>query len=243
MLQVNKIHKGDCLELFEQLPDASVKMVLTDPPYGISYKSNMGEEGFQKEEIANDGFEDWLKIMPKWIRQIHRVLEPGGCLAMFCAGGGPVAALPHAWLEVERRFGKVDNVVVWDRVDMGLGWRYRPVWESIIIAHKELTAKEKEANPEIWNGEANQTNILRQPRIIPKAGDHPTPKPVPLLGRLIEHNTNEGDLILDPFSGSGSTAEAAHLLKRDWLAFEINDAYFKMGTARMAALMSQPSMF
>src|ERR1035437_4612124 len=197
MLELNRIHEGDCLQVMREIPDESVHMIVADMPYGVSFKSNMGEAGFQKEAIENDGFEEWLKVMPKWIHSMKRVLVPGGTLALFsgiCSGttGKRVAPLHHAMREVEGHCGELADVIVWDRCDMGMGWAYRPVWEAIIMAHKNCKAR-------VDNTKPTQTNILRHPRIIPKAGEHPTPKPIPLIGDLIRNSTNEGDLILDPF--------------------------------------------
>jgi DNA modification methylase len=225
----------------KELPAESVHMVLVDPPYGVSFKSNMGEEGFQKEPIANDGFDEWLGLLPRWLKGFDRVLCDGGILAMFCGVGGgsmgkQVMPLAHAVREVESVFGTVDSTLVWDRCDMGLGWRYRPVWEGIIMAHKG-------AKPRAWNGEANQTNILRYPRIIPKAGEHPTPKPLPLMGHLIKDNTDQGDIVLDAFCGGGPTLEAAELLHRQWIGFDIEQKYVQMSRDRMRSYTEQPRMF
>lgn len=235
MIAPSTILQGDMLDLIKDIPNDSIDMICTDPPYGIAYKSNMGEEGYQKEEIANDKLSDWVKILPYWLRAMHRVLAPGGCLAMFTSGGGPVAALPIAWQATEEVFGQVKNVLVWDRCDPGLGWRYRPAWESIIIAYK--------GDQKTWNGASTQTNILRYPRIIPKAGEHPTPKPVSLMGRLVEDNTNEGELILDPFCGGGPTLEASELLKRRWIGFDLEPRYVRLSTERMRPYRVQPTMF
>jgi len=238
------IVQADAKKYLSDLPEGVADMILTDPPYGIAFKSNMGEEGFRKDAIANDGFDDWLHNLPSWLRAMKRALKDGGTLAMFCGvTGGPmgkqVAPLHHAMREVESVFGYLAKVLVWDRCDMGmgsLGGHYRPVWEAILVTYKG-------EGPSTWNGGANTTDILRCPRIIPKAGDHPTPKPIPVLGDLIETHTNAGDLIIDPFCGSGSTFEAAELLKRRWMGCDLEEKYVRMAQERLDAFRRQPQMF
>jgi len=240
-MELNKIHQGDALDLFKGMDAESVHMVLTDPPYGVAFKSNMGEQGFRKDDIANDGFEDWLRLMPKWVKGMERVLVPGGCLAMFCGIGGGATGdrktvLHHAIREVEDTFGELAKLLIWDRCDMGMGWGYRPVYEAILLAYKG-------AKPRVWHGTGTETDILRYPRIIPKAGEHPTPKPVPLLADLIELNTDPEDIILDPFCGGGPTLEASELLKRKWIGNDIEPKYVRMSQNRMDLYRVQPQMF
>jgi site-specific DNA-methyltransferase (adenine-specific) len=232
----NEVILGDSLDVMRDLPSESIDMILTDPPYGVSFQSNMPVEGFEKEPIQNDGFEEYLKMLPKMFARFKDLLRPNGCLAMFCSGGGRRAGLAHAWLKCEE-YLEVENVLVWDRLDIGLGWTYRPQWEAIILAFKDGRA------PGGFYGPQNRSNVLRYPRIIPKAGDHPTPKPVPLAGTLLEDNTKEGELVLDPFCGSGRILEAAHILKRRWLGVELDKKHHAAASRRMEALLAQGDLF
>lgn len=241
-MATNRLIHGDMLEVLpREIPDASIHMICTDPPYGVSFRSNMGEEGFQKEAIANDGYKNWQENLPRWVKAMRRVLAPGGCLAMFCGVQGAdkgrrIMPLAYAVNVVETYFGEVAHTLVWDRLDMGMGWSYRPQWEAILVAYHG-------DKPRVWHGNGTQSNVLRRPRIIPKAGEHPTPKPVPLLADLIELNTDPGDLVLDPFCGGGPTLEAAELLKRKWIGIDIEQRYVDMSILRMSAHRDQPVMF
>lgn len=233
---IGKVLCGDAKHFLGEFPDESVDLFLVDPPYGVSFKSNMAAEGYEKDPIANDGLEEWKSKLPGWVKGMYRALKPGGALAMFTAGGCRISALPYAWTTTEDIFKEVNNVLVWDRCDMGMGWKFRPQWESIIIAFKGM-------DPKTWNGTGKETNILRCPRIIPKSGEHPTPKPIPLLGDIIELLTNEGDLVVDAFCGGGSTLEAAQILKRKWIGNDIEPKYVRMSTERMDVFKTQPQLF
>jgi len=234
------VYLGDSIELMRDIPDSSVHMICTDPPYGVAYKSNMAAKGFQKERIQNDKHEDWLDLLPRMFKQYKRILMEGGDLTMFCGGGyggngQDTPSLPNAWMKCQE-YLTMDNVVVWDRCDIGLGVRYRPVWDAILVAYKGETRR-------CWNGGLAQSNILRYPRIIPQAGEHPTPKPVALMGKLVSDNTDEGDIVLDPFCGGGPTLEAAHILKRQWIGIDLEPNYVNMSNRRMEPILAQGVLF
>jgi DNA modification methylase len=231
MIPRNAVYEGSCLDIMTDMDPGSVDLILTDPPYGISFQSNMPVEGAGKDLIHNDGIEAWRKLMPRYLKQAKLVLKDGGILCMFCAGGGPTSVLPEAW-QTLGNFLKVETCLVWDRMDIGLGWRYRPQWEAILVAVK--------GERRVWRGPQNRSNVLRYPRIIPQAGEHPTPKPVPLLAVLVSDNSEPGALVLDPFCGGGPALEAAHTLGRDWIGIELEGKYAEMSRRRMDSLVSQP---
>jgi site-specific DNA-methyltransferase (adenine-specific) len=233
----NQVYCADAIDFLDALPYASCQMVLTDPPYGVDFVSNMPKEGNEKAAIHNDDLEAALKIQRASLRRYKDILVDGGVLAMFCAGGGPRPLLPKFWEMIADTPGfAVENVLVWDRLDLGLGWRYRPQWEGIIIAIKGDTRR-------TWNGPSNRSNVIRCPRIIPKVGEHPTPKPVSILVDLIWDNTNEGDCILDPFCGGGSVPYAAAREKREFYACDLEPRYAEMSQERVAAEQKQLKLF
>jgi DNA modification methylase len=235
--QINKVICGDACDLLEDIPSETVDLVLTDPPYGIDFVSNMPVEGSEKEAIVNDGWKDALKLMRFSFRQYARVLKDGGVACIFAAGGGPRPALAEAWLALHETFGlKVETCLCWDRCDIGLGWRYRPVWEAILVAYKGDARK-------TWRGRADAGNILRYPRIIPKKGEHPTPKPPDLICRLVCDNSMEGGLVLDPFCGGGTVPFICEREKRRFLAFEKDPGYAKMAQERVDNERKQLRMF
>lgn len=135
--------------------------------------------------------------------------------------------LAKALLAISEHFALL-NTLVWDKVDPGLGWRWLRSWEAIIEASV--------GKPRVWHGGTEARNVLRFAKAIPQAGDHPTPKPVPLLEQLIRAAAPARGCILDPFLGSGSTLIAAERTGRICLGAELDPRYCDITVARWEAL-------
>lgn len=197
--------------------------IITDPPYGIDFHSARPNDDRKKDKIKNDGFEEYLQLLNWMLPMFQDNLMPGGVLCC-CGGGGGTPSLAHLWIEASR-YLDVENVCVWDKGYVGMGWRYRFQWEAVLIATKGAR--------KTWNGGEAKSNLLKVQKIIPQAGDHPTPKPVGLIRDLIECNTNPGDFVLDPFMGSGTTLEAAKECGRQAIGIEIEEKYCEMAVKRL----------
>jgi len=210
-----------------------VSMVLTDPPYGIDYASSQAAPGRRKRKIANDQSAGFDAFLDRALPTIKAHMKKGAVLYWFASGGGPNIALAKALLAIERHFDLL-NTVVWDRVDPGLGWRFRRSWEAIVEAGV--------GRPKAWHGGRERRNVLRFPRAIPQAGDHPTPKPVPLLEELIACAAPARGTVLDPFAGSGSTLIAAERTGRTCVAAELEPRYCDITLARWEALTGEQAV-
>lgn len=215
------IYHGDCREILPQLP--KVDLVLTDPPYGIDFHSARPSEERKKEKIQNDGLDAYQAMLPWMYSSFKDVLKDGG-VCCCCGGGGGTPSLAYAWIEVPKHL-TLENVCVWDKGFVGMGWRYRFQWEAVIIASK--------GERKTWNGGNNRSNILEFQKVIPQNGDHPTPKPEALMRQLIEDNCNLEDLILDPFMGAGTTLRAAKDLNRKAIGIEIEEKYCEIAVKRL----------
>ncbi len=205
---------------------AAVDMTLTDPPYGLDYQSSQAAPGRRKRKIANDESSGFEAFLERALPAIKGQMKKGAVLYWFASGEGPSTALARVLLAVERHFDLL-NLLCWDRVDPGLGWRWRRSWEAIVEASV--------GKPRIWHGGTDQRNVLRFPRAIPQQGDHPTPKPVPLLEELIRCAAPTRGLVLDPFAGSGPTLIAAERTGRICLTAEIEPRYADIMLARWEA--------
>jgi DNA modification methylase len=206
---------------------AAVDMTLTDAPYGLDYRSSQAKPGRRKRKIANDESSGFEAFLERALPAIKGQMKKGAVLYWFASGGGPSTALAKVLLAVERHFDLL-NTLCWDRTDIGLGHRFRGQWESIVEASV--------GRPSIWHGGSDRSNVLRFPRAIPQAGDHPTPKPVPLLEEIIRCAAPARGVVLDPFAGSGSTLIAAERTGRICLAAEIEPRYADIILARWGAL-------
>ncbi len=211
----HRLYCGDSLAsgaLEKLLGGVKADLVLTDPPYGIGYQSTLAKRGRRKRAIANDGVGEYGAFLARALPTIKSVMKRGAVLYLFCGGGGTEPVLARALLAVSEHFDLL-NILVWDKVDPGLGWRWRRSWEAIIEAGV--------GKPRIWHGGTEKRNVLRYAKAIPQADDHPTPKPVPLLEALIRCSAPTRGLVLDPFAGSGPTLIAAERTGRVCLAAEI----------------------
>jgi len=229
----HRLYCGDSLapEALHGLCDGQpVDLVLTDPPYGIDYQSNLPKAGRKKKPIASDGVADFEHLLARALPAIKAVMKPGAVLYWFAGGGGPTPALAKALLAIADHF-ELQNTLVWDKQTPGLNWRWRYSWEAIIEASV--------GEPRIWHGGTDKRNVLRYEKAIPQADNHPTPKPVPLLEELITAACPTRGRILDPFAGSGSTLIAAERLGRTCLAAELEPRYCDIILARWEALSGE----
>ena len=207
-----------------------VDLVVTDPPYGLDYASTQAAPGRRKRRIQNDESSGFESFLDRALPVLKAQMKKGAVLYWFAAGGGASTALAKVLLAVDRHFNLL-NTLCWDRTDIGLGHRFRGQWESIVEASV--------GRPRVWHGGRDRSNVLRYPRAIPQAGDHPTPKPVPLLAELIGCAAPARGTVLDPFGGSGSSLIAADRTGRVCYLSELEPRYCDIVLARWEALTSQ----
>ena len=231
------IYHSDCRDILPHLP--KVDMILTDPPYGHNnndgdlisrWEAALGKGDYIPERdnrpIANDGKE--ANELVKWFfTESARLLVPGGCCCCCCCGGGgpdPQFARWSLWLDEQIPF---KMCVVWDKGGLGMGWHYRRNWECILVAQKQGAACK-------WYGGNDVPNVINDiPKIIPQKEDHPTVKPVKLMAKFINYHSQIGELVLDPFMGSGTTLRAAKDLGRKCIGIEIEEDYCKLAVKRL----------
>lgn len=120
------------------------------------------------------------------------------------------------------------QMVVWDKGPMGMGWHYRRSYEVVLVGQRD-------AGKCNWYDETDRIeNIIRHiPKVIPTKADHPTPKPVELPAHFITLHTQPGDVVLDPFNGGGSTAEAAKMLGRRYIGVELDERWLQITVNRL----------
>ena len=210
----------------KNIPNESIDLILTDPPYGISFKS--ARQTYQ-EKIKNDGLDEWQKILPEFLKYFTKVISPVGCCCCCCGGGGgktPVTAI--FTMEAIKHMNLIQTLV-W-RKFVGVGWKYRPAYENIVILSK---SKDDYSWYDDSKKMANVIEGINQDIPLNK-WQHPTQKPVELMEVLIKNHTKVGDIVLDPFAGSGVTLEAAKKLGRRYIGIEIEPKYIEMCKRRLA---------
>lgn len=208
MLELNKIYNMDCIEGMKQLPDESVDLVVADPPYGINYFSGRYKNGNPHLPIVNDD----VLFIP--VDELWRVLKPTGCMFIFYSQKKPL---------IDER---VKNVIVWVKNNWTAGDLYADFgnqYELIAYMPKDGFKLHSKRYSNVWGfNRISADNLL-----------HPTQKPEAIVRRLIETATKEGDLVLDPFVGSGTTAVACKQLNRRFIGFEISKEYCDVAEKRL----------
>ena len=221
---INKIHNADCLEFMKQLPDKSIDLVLTDPPYGMCFQSNY--RNIRYDFIPNDNNLDWLN---DWLKQIDRIKKDNSHLYIFCS-----------WHNVDifkkqiELFFDIKNILIWHKNNTGMGDLindYAPQYEFILYCNPN--------NKQLNLG--RDSNILKFARTNNEL--HPTQKPIELFEYLINKSSNENDLVLDCFSGSGTTAIACSELKRNFICIEKDKQYYEASCQRLENYNKQLKLF
>jgi len=221
---LNRIICGDCLEVMKDIPDKSIDLVLTDPPYGMNYQSARRTDKTQwKPKIAND------KQPYIWfLKEVSQKLKNGGCLISFCRFDSWFAfafGCELAGLEVKAE-------IVWDKMNHGTGdLKGCPVFrhEIAIFATKGRF---------IFHDKRPQS-LFATPRINPIDLKHPNEKPVKLMEWLIEHYCPENGLVLDPFTGASPVGLASKKLNRNFIGIELSPEYCKIAEERLKAVQNK----
>jgi site-specific DNA-methyltransferase (adenine-specific) len=214
-----RVECGDCLELLRQLPDGSVDVVVTDPPYGISYQSaRRTDKSKWKPKIANDG-----KPYIWWMHDAARLLKDGGRLLCFCRWDTAEAFR----LAIEWSGLTVRSQIIWDRESHGMGDpRVSPSPRHDVVWYAT------KGRYEFANG--RPCSVVRSMRLSGSALVHPNEKPVDLMEQLIGSYSVEGETVLDPFAGSGTTGVACVQTGRNFIGFEIDPHYCEIARKRIS---------
>lgn len=216
MFEHGYYYVADAREALRTLPDGCVDLIVTDPPYGVGYRRTMGAKSKRHRIVADTPFES-RELLRSAMPELARVLKPGGSIYVFLPGGKTMFHQGSDLARVLEEHFDLRGVLIWDKKAIGVGAYYRYQYESIVFASAGKLAA--------WEGGRGKSNILKagRPRVWP--GGHPTPKPVDLVGELISNSSRPGELVLDPFAGSGVVAAAARDLGRRFLAFDVSSEW------------------
>lgn len=215
------LHQGDAVEWLQSLPDASVDLIVTDPPYESLEKHRaIGTTTRLKKSKASSN--EWFTVFPNTrfadlFAELYRVLKKDRHFYLFCDQETMFAAKPLGE-EAGFRFWKP---LIWDKQKMGMGYHYRARYEMILFFEK---GKRK-------------LNHLRIPDIISAPRIHngyPTEKPADVARVLIEQSTQPGEIVVDPFMGAGSTGVAALEIGRRFAGNDLADSAVAITRERLS---------
>jgi site-specific DNA-methyltransferase (adenine-specific) len=211
-----KIINADCMDILKQLPDKCVDLILTDPPYGIGEAAGKNLSRWKLAKPTQYAIKDWDNKIPKKeiFDEIFRVSKN----QIIFGGNYFVEYLTNSscWL-------------VWDKNNTGDFADCELAWTNF----KSAVRKYKWT----WNGMLQENMKHKDIRI------HPTQKPLGLFQMILNDYSNENDLVLDCFSGSGTTAIACHRLKRRFICIEKDPDYWAKSCERLKAEQAQMQLF
>jgi len=236
---------GDSFSLLKKMPESSVNMIFADPPYFLSN----GGITVQSGNMVSVNKANWdmgmetdkkLEYNRKWIKECRKVLNDDGTIWI----SGTMHNIYFVGVALELEGFNIINNITWQKTNPPPNISTRAFThstETILWARKQLSPKKKGKHlfnyldmKEINGGK--QMKDVWQFSLTPKrekqAGKFPTQKPLELLERIIRACTKEGDIILDPFNGSGTTGIAAYKLKRDYIGIDLEKDYLELTKKR-----------
>jgi site-specific DNA-methyltransferase (adenine-specific) len=221
-----RVEEADCLDFLASLPDGSVDVITTDPAYsGMNQHMAFGRGRIVGRYAAVDNdrwfteFRDDPQTFLAFLRECHRVLADGGHIyVMFDSFS--LLSLGHLMREVFA----VKSLIVWDKVNLGMGHYFRRRHETIVFATKGHRKLSRRDLPDVWS-------IKRIHRAI-----YPTQKPVELFSRMLAGSAAPGMTVCDPFVGSGSSAVAALVAGCAMVAADIDGRAVATTRQRCAAV-------
>ena len=249
-IPVNVIVHGDCIEVLKSFPECSVDLIFADPPYNLQLRQDLWRPNLTLVDAVNDdwdrfeSFGEYDVFTRRWLSECRRVLKDQGTIWVIGSYHnifrvGTVLMDLGYWIL---------NDVIWHKnnpMPNFKGTRFQNATETLIWAKKSPDQKRYTFNYQFMknvNDEKQMQNVWHIPLCtgeerIKENGKkaHPTQKPEALLYRVIAAASNPGDLVLDPFVGSGTTAAVAKRLKRSFLGIEANSEYVRIARERVEA--------
>jgi modification methylase len=246
-LPLGQILPGDCVEAMKSLPTASVDMIFADPPYNLQLGGELNRpDGSHVDAVTNDwdkfdSFAAYDAFTRAWLAEARRVLKPTGSLWVI----GSYHNIFRVGAILQDMGFWILNDIVWRKANPMpnfKGTRFTNAHETLIWAATGEKAKYtfnyramKTLNDELQMRSDWVLPICSGPERIRKGGAkaHPTQKPEALLYRVMLATTNKGDVVLDPFFGTGTTGAVARRLGREWIGCERENFYRNVALERI----------
>ena len=249
---LDTILKGDCVAALDRLPDHSVDVIFADPPYNLQLEGALHRPDQTKVNAVDDhwdqfdSFQAYDAFTRAWLMACRRVLKPNGTIWVI----GSYHNIFRVGASLQDLGFWMLNDVIWRKTNPMpnfRGRRFQNAHETLIWASRDQKSKGYTFNYEAMKA-ANDDVQMRSDWLFPictgnerlkdENGDkvHPTQKPEALLARILMSSSKPGDVILDPFFGSGTTGAVAKRLGRHFVGIEREQSYIDAATARIAAV-------
>lgn len=244
----HKIINGDSIKVLKEfVEDNSIDLIFIDPPYNIGKNFNGHKDKWDKDE-------DYLEWCYEWLQLCINKLKKNGSLYVMTS----TQFMPYFDIFLRDKVSILSRII-WYYDSSGVqaknyyGSLYEPILYCVkdsnnytfnandILVEAKTGAKRKLIDyrknpPQVYNSEKVPGNVWEYPRVryrMDEYENHPTQKPIALLERIIKASSNEGDIILDPFSGTFTTAYVAQKLHRKSISIELQEDYIKIGLRRL----------
>ena len=232
-MNINKIYLGNCLELFGDIDDNSIDLIITDPPFFV-LKQNKKLENCEWDNFEN--LKSFMDFTQKWIKECYRILKDDSQMYVFWS-----QMWQKEFWNLDQPFG-IKRMLIWENPCKTMGftskmylWNYTPVffltkgkiekWNASFMKSENIDVFRFPAPQTNWKGEKKQIHFLQ--------------KPLDIINIFVNNSSNYGDLIFDPFIGSGTTAVAALKLDRKFIGFEISEEYIRIANKRLKPYLEQ----
>ena len=250
-LPLNQVIAGDCIDVMNSLPAGSVDLIFADPPYNLQLKGDLHRPDNSKVDAVDDhwdqfnSFRAYDEFTTAWLKAARRLLKPNGAIWVI----GSYHNIFRVGASLQNEGFWILNDVVWRKsnpMPNFRGKRFTNAHETMIWAGKSEDSKYT------FNYEAlkalNEGIQMRSDWVLPictghermkdEQGDkaHPTQKPQSLLHRVLVGSTNPGDVVLDPFFGTGTTGAVAKMLGREFIGIEREASYRAVAEKRIASV-------
>ena len=220
-MELNKIYNEDCLEGMKKIPDKSIDLIVTDPPYLVNYKTGRRKDKTHRfnKVILNDDNE---QLIIDYINECYRILKNNSAMYMFCSSD----KVDFFKQQLENKF-KIKNMIIWIKNNHTAGdlkGAFGRKYEIIFLVVKGVNH---------FNGK-RLTDVWEFDRVSGKKQLHQNQKPLDLIKQCIEKHSDDGDLVFDGFVGSGTTAIACKELNRNYIGFELDKGYYDIANERIS---------
>lgn len=250
---LNKVIRGDCIKKLRNLPAESIDLIFADPPYNLQLKNELFRPNLTKVNGVDDkwdqfaGFKEYDEFSTQWLKECKRVLKPTGSLWLI----GSYHNIFRVGAVLQDLGFWILNDVIWIKTNPMpnfRGTRFNNAHETLIWASKSEKSRVtfNYKTMKAFNDDKQMRSDWQLPicsgkeRIKNKDGRkaHSTQKPEELLRRVILSSSKEGDVILDPFFGSGTTGAVAKMLNRNFIGFEKEKKYVNIAKNRIKKVQS-----
>jgi len=253
-LPLDKVIIGDCVKVLDKFPERTVDLIFADPPYNLQLQNDLWRPNMTKVDPVDetwdqfDSFGDYDQFTRDWLVACRRVLKDTGTLWVIGSYHN-IHRVGTILLDLDYW---ILNEIVWIKSNPTpnfKGTRFANAHETLIWAQKEKGGRytfnyrqmKKHNSNKQMRSDWRFPIVSGTERLVDSNGEkaHPTQKPEALLERILQSSSNPGDVVVDPFFGTGTTGAVAKRLRRHWIGIERDEEYVKVARKRISAIVPQ----